>query len=61
MHGEGLKRIGAEPVGEFGDVFAAGVVEVLARGKDLDRLCAGAGSELKQAGMKAMSQKQMSR
>ncbi len=45
MHGKGLERIGAEPLGQFDDMLAAGVVEVLARGKDLHRLRAGAGCE----------------
>ena len=60
VHRERLKRIGAEPLCQLGDVLAAGVVEVLARGKDFDRLSAGAGGQLEQAGMQSMSQEQMS-
>ena len=56
VHGEGLERIGAEPLGQLGDVLAAGVVEVLARGKDLHRLRAGAGRELKQARVQTVIQ-----
>ena len=61
MHREGLERIGAEPLGQLGHMLAAGVVEVLARGKDLHRLRAGALRELKQARMQTVIQKQMSR
>ena len=41
VHRQWLERIGGEPGGEFGDVFAAGVVEVLPGGEDFDALCAG--------------------
>ena len=61
VHGEGLERVGAEPLGQLGHVLAAGVVEVLARGKDLHRLRAGAVRELKQARVQTVIQKQMSR
>ena len=40
-------------------MLAAGVVEVLAGGKDLDRLRAGAGGELQQAGMQPLIHEQM--
>src|SRR5271157_1741684 len=46
VHGPGGDGVGAKPGGEFGDVLAAGVVEVLAGGKELDGLRAGAGGQL---------------
>ena len=49
VHGKRLKRVGAEPLGQLGDVLAAGVVKVLARGKDLDCLRAGTVGKLQQA------------
>ena len=61
MHRKGLERVGAEPLGQLGHVLAAGVVEMLARGKNLHRLRAGALRELKQARMQTVIQKQMSR
>jgi len=54
MHRPGLEGVGAEPGGQFGDVLAAGVVKVLARGKDLDCLRTGAAGLLKQAWVKAL-------
>ncbi len=61
VHRKRLERVGAEPLGQFGHLLAAGVVEVLARGKNLHRLRAGALRELKQARMQTVIQKQMSR
>ncbi len=61
VHRKGLQRVRAEPLGQLGHVLAAGVVEVLARGKDLHRLRAGALRKLKQAGVQTMIQEQMSR
>jgi hypothetical protein len=40
-------------------MFAAGVVEVLAGGKYLDRLRAGAGSQFEQAGVQALFEEQV--
>jgi hypothetical protein len=40
-------------------MLAAGVVEVLAGGKDLDRLSAGAGSQLEQARVQALLEEQV--
>src|ERR1035437_2288315 len=42
VHRPGLEGIRAEPRSQLTDVFAAGVVEVLTRGKDFDRLRARA-------------------
>ena len=61
VHGEGLKRVGTEPLSQLGHMLAAGVVKVLAGGKDLDRLRAGTTGKLKQAWVQAMVQKEMSR
>ena len=57
VHRKGLERVGAEPLGQLGHVLAAGVVEMLTRGKDLHRLRAGALRELKQARVQTMFQK----
>jgi hypothetical protein len=38
VHRPGFKRIGTEPRGKIGNMLPAGVVKVLARCKDLDRL-----------------------
>ena len=57
----GCERVGPEPVGQLGDVLAAGVVEVLAGGKDLHRLRTGTGGEFQQPGMQALVKKQMRR
>jgi hypothetical protein len=59
VHGKGFKRVGTEPIGEFGDMLAAGVVEVLAGGKDLDRLNTGPGSQLEQARVQALFEEQV--
>ncbi len=59
VHGEGFKGIGAEPVGQLGDMLAAGVVEVLPGGKDFDRLDTGPGREFQQAGMEALVEEQV--
>ena len=61
MHGKGFKRVGTEPIGELIAMFAAGVVEVLAGGKDLHRFSAGAGSQLKQAWVQALLEEQVRR
>ena len=61
VHGKGLKRVGAEPLGQLHHLLAAGVVEVLARGEDLHCLRARALRELKQARMQAVIQEQVSR
>ena len=61
MPGEGRERTGAEPLAKFGDGLAAGVVEVLAGGKNLHGLRSGALRKLKQTGMQNMVQEQMSR
>ena len=61
VHGKRLQRVRPEPPGQLCYLFAAGVVEVLARGEDLHRLRAGAIRELKQARMQTMVQKQVSR
>src|ERR1035441_8266871 len=60
MHGKGFKRVGAEPIGELGAMFAAGVVEVLAGGKDLHSFRAGAGSQFEQAWVQALFEEQVS-
>ena len=54
MHRERLKRIGAEPLSELSYVFAAGVVEMLARSKDFDCLCAGSLGQFEVAWVQAM-------
>ena len=61
VHGKGLKRVGAEPLGQLHHLLAAGVVEVLARGEDLHRLRAGALRELKQPRVQTVIQEQVSR
>ena len=60
MHGIGLEGVGAEPGAKLGDVFAAGVVEVLAGGVDFDGLGTGTGGELQQAGVQPLVEKQVS-
>ncbi len=57
VHGKGFERIGGEPGGQFRDMFAAGVVEVLPRGEDLDAFGAGTRSHLQQAGVQPLLQK----
>ena len=42
VHRKGLERVRAEPLSQLGHMLAAGVVEMLARGKDLHRLHARA-------------------
>ncbi len=59
VHGERGQSVGTEPFRQLSHVLAAGVVEVLARGKNLHRLRAGAVGELKQSGMKALVQEQV--
>ena len=56
VHRPGLERIGAEPAGQLSDVLAAGVVEVLARGKNLHRLRARAGGKLQEPRMQSLVQ-----
>ena len=56
----GYERVGAEPVGQLDHMLAAGVVEMLAGGKNLHSLRAGAGGKLEQAGMQPLIEKQMS-
>jgi len=56
VHRPGFKRIGSEPGGQLGDVLAAGVVEVLPRGKNLHCLRARPGRKLQQSRMKALTQ-----
>jgi hypothetical protein len=56
VHGERLQRVPSEPLGELCHILATGVVEVLARGKNLHCLRAGAIRKLEQTGMQAMVQ-----
>jgi len=56
VHGEGVQRVGGEPVAQFGHMFAAGVVKVLACGKDLHRLRPGTGGEFQQPRVQALVQ-----
>jgi hypothetical protein len=55
----GLERIGGKPAGDLHDVFAAGVVKVLARSKKLDAMGAGTRGDFKQARMQPLLQKKM--
>jgi hypothetical protein len=59
MHRPGFKRIGAEPSGKLCDVLAAGVVKVLASGKNLNRLRSGPAGKLQQPRVKALVQEQV--
>ena len=61
VHGKGLKRVGPEPLGEFHDGIAAGVVEVLAGSEDFNCLRAGAGGEFEQTRVQAVGEEEMSR
>jgi hypothetical protein len=61
MQGKRLHGIGAKPLGEFVDVLTAGVVEMLTRGKNLNRLRAGSPGEFQQPGMQALCQEKMRR
>jgi hypothetical protein len=49
-----------EPVGDLLDVLAAGVVEVLACGKDLNGLRATAGQGVEEAGVETLAEEGMS-
>ena len=59
VHRPGLKGIGTKPGGQLGDLLAAGVIEMLARGKDLDALCASTGRQFQQPRMQTLVEKQM--
>ena len=59
VHGKGLKRIGAEPCAEFGHVLAAGVVKMLAGGKDLNSLSARTGGQFQESRMQALIEENM--
>jgi hypothetical protein len=59
VHGKRHKRVGTKPIRKFGDMFAACVVEVLAGGKYLDCLRTGPGSQLQQAWVQALFEKQV--
>jgi len=61
MERPGRDLTGGEPCGDFVDMLAAGVVEVLPRGEDFDRLRAAAGSELKETRVEALLEKQVGR
>ncbi len=54
VHGKRLDGIGAEPVRQFADVGAAGVVEMLAGGEKFHALGSGAGKDVEQARMQAL-------
>lgn len=51
--------VGTEPAGELVYVLAAGVVEVLAGGEDLNGFGAGAGNLIKQAGVQTLIEEDM--
>src|SRR5580658_3951429 len=59
VHGKRLESIGTKPGAEFGDVLAAGVVEVLPGGINFDRLGTGAFGEFQQAGVQALVEEQV--
>ena len=61
VHGERLQRVRPEPFRQLSDIFAAGVVKVLARGKNLHCLRSGSFRKLKQSRMQSMIQEQVSR
>jgi uncharacterized membrane protein len=54
MHREGFGRIVPKPLRKLADVHAAGVIEVLARGKQLYALGSRASKNIEQARMQAM-------
>ncbi len=59
VHGIRFEWIRGEPGGQLHDVLAAGVVKVLARGKELDALGAGARCGFQQTGVQSLLQKKM--
>jgi hypothetical protein len=61
VHGERLKRIGAEPCTKLGHVLAAGVVEMLAGGKDLNSLRTRMGGQIQESRMQALIEENMCR
>jgi hypothetical protein len=61
VHRPGGKRIGSEEGGQLGYLLAASVIEVLAGGKELDRLRAGLGGQLQQPSVKALVQEEVRR
>jgi hypothetical protein len=54
---KGFERIFAKPRGKLAHVFPAGVVEVLARGKNFNPLRAAATGDFQQPGVKTLVQK----
>ena len=61
MHGEEGSRVSAEPVADLAEGGGVRVVEVLARGKQLDALGARSGQRVEQAGVQARAQEYMCR
>jgi hypothetical protein len=59
MHRERLKGILAKPGPQLGNMFAAGVVEVLSGGKDFYALRARPGSEFQQSRVQALVEEQV--
>jgi hypothetical protein len=59
VHRPGLERIGGEPGSEFGDVLAAGVVEVLPCCEKFYALSAGAGGGFEDSGVQPLFQKEV--
>ena len=55
----GFERIRPEPLRQLAHRLAAGVVEMLARGENLNTLGAGAAGKLQQAGMQALVEEQV--
>jgi hypothetical protein len=56
----GAHIVGAEPGGKLAHGGRIGVVEVVARGEDLDCLRAGGGEGVQQAGMQAVLEEDVS-
>jgi pseudomonalisin len=61
VHRPALQRIGGKPAGQLLHMLAAGVVEVLACGKDLHRLGSAARGQFQQPGMQPLLQEQVRR
>jgi hypothetical protein len=59
VHGKRFHGIGCEPQRNLLHMSLAGVVEMLARGKNLNRLCASFGQGLQQSRMQPLAEKYM--